>query len=74
MTLYDTAAELSATAADIAADIADERACPGHVARARSLLDTLADEIGDTPDCPDCPVPYTLTPKALATLATDGQP
>ena len=71
MTLFDTAAELSATAADLADSIADERACPAHVARARDLLDTLAAEIGDTD--PTRPIPYTLTPKALAALAGDTQ-
>lgn len=70
MTLIDIAVDLSATAADIVADLADERACPEHVARARDLLDTLAAEIGDTD--PDRPVPFTLTPKALAALAEDG--
>jgi hypothetical protein len=69
MTLYDAACELSATATDLAADLADERACPAHVARARDLLDTLAAEIGDTD--PARPVPYTLTPKAVAALAED---
>ena len=68
MTLFDTAAELSATAADIAHDLTEDRACPAHVARARGLLDTLAAEIGDTDD----PAPYTLTPKALAALAEHG--
>ncbi len=70
MTLHDTAAELSATAADIAADLADERACPEHVTRARELLDALTAEIGDTD--PAAPIPYTLTAKALAALAEDG--
>jgi hypothetical protein len=69
MTLIDTAAELSATAADLADSLAADRACPGLVARARDLLDTLAAEIGDTD--PDRPIPYTLTPKALAALAED---
>ena len=50
MNLYDTACELSATAADVADNLTDDRACPGLVARARDLLDTLAVEIGDTPD------------------------
>jgi hypothetical protein len=72
MTPIDTAAELSATAADIAADLADDRACPEHVARARELLDTLTAEIGGTD--PDQPVPYRLTPKALAALADDDRP
>jgi hypothetical protein len=54
--LYDTAAELSATAGDLADNIADDRACPGLVARARALLDTLAAEIGDTPDPAPAPV------------------
>jgi hypothetical protein len=71
MTLIDTAVELSATAADIAADLADDRACPAHVARARDLLDTLAAEIGDTD--PDCPIAYALTPKAVAVLAEDSR-
>lgn len=71
MTLIDTAAELSATAADIAHDLAAERACPAHVARARDLLGTLAAEIGGTD--PARPIPYTLTPKAHAALAEDTQ-
>ena len=40
-TLYDTAADLSATAGDIAAAITDGRACPGALTRARRLLDAL---------------------------------
>jgi hypothetical protein len=71
MTPYDTACELSTTAADLAAEIGDERACHAcNGARARSLLDTLAAEIGDTG--PDRPVPYTLTSKALAALPSVG--
>jgi hypothetical protein len=52
LTLYDTAADLSATAGDIAADIAEGRVCPDHIARARRLLGTLADAIGDGSDFP----------------------
>lgn len=39
--LYDAAVDLSATAADIAADIADGRACPGHLDHARALVASL---------------------------------
>lgn len=67
MTLFDTAAELSVTAADIAADLADERACPGAVARARGLLDILAAEIGDTPD--PIPVPRGWLPARVVAYA-----
>jgi hypothetical protein len=52
MSLYDTAADLSATAGDVAADLAEGRSCPAHIARARRLLDTLADAIGDGSDFP----------------------
>jgi hypothetical protein len=45
--LYAVAAELSATAGDIAADIRDGRACPGHLERARELLGTLSARLGD---------------------------
>jgi hypothetical protein len=45
--LYEAAAELSATAADIAADIRDGRVVPGHLARARELLGTLSAELGN---------------------------
>jgi hypothetical protein len=74
MTLYDTAAELSATAADLAASISDDRACPGIVARARTLLDTLAAEIGDTPDRPPVPrgwLPARVLAHARARRALD---
>jgi hypothetical protein len=47
LSLYETAADLSATAGDIAADLTEERACPAHVARCRRLLDVLAAAIGD---------------------------
>jgi hypothetical protein len=67
MSPYETAAELSATAADIAANTAEGRGCPDLLGHARDLLDTLAAEIGDTDT--DRPVPYTLTAKALAALA-----
>ena len=69
MTLFDTAAELSATAADIAANITEQRGCPDLIGHSRELLDALADVLGDDTDHP---VPYTLTPKALAVLAEDG--
>jgi hypothetical protein len=69
MTLYDTAAELSATAADIAANITEDRACPDLIGHAREQLDALAAVLGDGTDHP---VPYALTPKALAALAEDG--
>jgi hypothetical protein len=39
--LHDAATDLSATAADIAADIADGRECPGHLEHARELLAIL---------------------------------
>lgn len=45
--LYDTAADLSATAGDIAADLAEGRTCPGSITRARRLLDTLAAALGE---------------------------
>jgi NTP pyrophosphatase (non-canonical NTP hydrolase) len=45
--LYLTAADLSATAADIAADLAEGRSCPGNLTHARRLLDTLAANLGD---------------------------
>jgi hypothetical protein len=45
--LYVVAADLSATAGDIAADIAEGRACPGNITRARRLLDTLDGALGD---------------------------
>jgi hypothetical protein len=67
MSPYETAAELSATAADIAANTAEGRACPDLLDHARDMLDTLADDLGGA-DL-DRPVPYTLTPKALAALA-----
>jgi hypothetical protein len=67
MSTYETAAELSATAADIAANTAEGRGCPDLIGHARDMLDDLAAEIGDTD--PAHPVPYTLTPKALAALA-----
>lgn len=67
MSTYETAAELSATAADIAANTAEGRACPDELAHARDMLDTLATDLGETD--PTRPVPYTLTPKALAALA-----
>lgn len=67
MNTYDTAAELSATAADIAASTAEGRACPDELAHARDMLDNLAADLGETD--PDRPVPYTLTAKALAVLA-----
>jgi hypothetical protein len=66
-TLYDTACELSATAADIAANTAEGRGCPDLIGHARDMLDTLAVEIGDAD--PDRSIPYTLTPKAVAALA-----
>jgi hypothetical protein len=71
MSIYDTAAELSATAADIAANAAEGRACPDELAHARDMLDTLAADLGETG--PDRPVTYALTPKALAALAEDTQ-
>lgn len=45
--LYLTAADLSATAGDIAADIAEGRSCPGNLTRARRLLGTLAANLGE---------------------------
>jgi hypothetical protein len=39
--LYFAAVDLSATAADIAADIADGRACPDHLDHARALVASL---------------------------------
>ena len=51
-TLFDTAAELSATAADIAANIAEARACPDLIGHARDLLDALAVVFGDGRDFP----------------------
>lgn len=39
--LYGAAVDLSATAADIAADIADGRACPAHLDHARALVASL---------------------------------
>jgi hypothetical protein len=50
--LWTAAADLSATAGDIAADLAEGRSCPAHVALARRLLGTLADAIGDGSDFP----------------------
>lgn len=44
--LHAVAVDLSATAADIAADIAAGRNCPDNVTRALRLLDGLAAEIG----------------------------
>jgi hypothetical protein len=44
--LYQVAADLSATAGDIAADIAEGRTCPGNVTRACRLLAVLADTLG----------------------------
>jgi NTP pyrophosphatase (non-canonical NTP hydrolase) len=49
--LYETAAELSATAADLADAINDETA-PVHLARARDLLDTLTESIDGMPADP----------------------
>lgn len=66
MTLFDTAADLSATAADIVANITEARACPDLIGHARTQLDALAAVLGDATDHP---VPYTLTPKAIAALA-----
>ena len=71
MSTYETAAELSATAADIAANTAEGRGCPDLIGHARDMLDTLAADLGGTD--PDRPVPYTLTPKALAALAEDAR-
>ena len=51
-TLHDTAAELSATAADLADAITDDCACPVHLARARNLLDTLTEAIDSLPADP----------------------
>jgi hypothetical protein len=68
MTLFDTAAELSASAADIAANVTEARACPDLIGHARELLDALAAALGDATDLP---VPYALTPKALAAV-TEG--
>jgi hypothetical protein len=62
--LYEVAAELSATAGDIAANLSDARACPGLLARARDMLDTLAAEIGDTPDPAPTPSGW-LAPRVL---------
>jgi len=45
--LYEVATDLSATAGDIAEDIAEGRSCPSTIARARLLLDTLADARGE---------------------------
>jgi hypothetical protein len=70
LTDHDTAAELSATAADIAASITEERACPDLIGHARQLLGALTAALGDTTDLP---IPYALTPKALAALAGDTQ-
>jgi hypothetical protein len=70
MTLFDTAAELSATAADIAANITEARGSADLIGHARTLLDTLAVCLGDATDHP---VPYTLTPKALAALTEDDR-
>lgn len=67
MSTYETAAELSATAADIAANVAEGRACPDLLDHARDMLDTLAADLGGAN--PDRPVPYSLTPKARAALA-----
>ena len=64
--LYHAAAELSATAADLAANLAEGRACPHLITRAYDLLDTLAADLGG--DDPGQPVPYTLTAKARAAL------
>jgi hypothetical protein len=71
MSICDTAAELSATAGDIAANLAEGRACPDLIGHARDMLDTLAADLGGAD--PDRPVPYTLTPKALAALAEADQ-
>ena len=67
MSPYDTAAELSATAADIAANITEDRACPALLDHARDMLDSLTADLGGTD--PDRPIRYTLTPKALDLLA-----
>jgi hypothetical protein len=40
--LYDVAIDLSATAADIAADIRDGRECPAHLEHARELVGILS--------------------------------
>jgi hypothetical protein len=50
--LWAAAADLSATAGDIAADLAEGRACPAHVTRARGLLDILADALGEGSEFP----------------------
>jgi NTP pyrophosphatase (non-canonical NTP hydrolase) len=55
--LYTVAADLSATAADIAAAIAEGRACPGHLARARRLLGALTGAIEGMPAGPGSPLP-----------------
>lgn len=45
--LYTVAADLSATAGDIAADLAEGRNCPAHLIRACRLLGTLAAALGE---------------------------
>lgn len=45
-TLYEVAADLSATAGDLAADLADNRFSPASLNRARSLLAVLALALG----------------------------
>lgn len=52
MTMHDTAAELSATAADIAASIAEARACPDLLSHARDMLDTLTVVVGGATPAP----------------------
>jgi NTP pyrophosphatase (non-canonical NTP hydrolase) len=51
--LFEVAADLSATAGDLAGAIADGRTCPGHLTRARRLLGTLTEAIEGIPASPD---------------------
>jgi hypothetical protein len=44
---YRVAADLSATAGDIASDIAEGRSCPGTVTHARRLMNVLATALGE---------------------------
>jgi hypothetical protein len=53
--LADDAAELSATAADLATDLTEGRFCPARLTRARHLLDALASALGSPADTAPAP-------------------
>jgi len=63
--LYIAAADLSATAADLAQALAEGRPRPGHLTRARHLLDTIADALGE---------PVETDPDTAAGALFDAEP